>query len=149
VPAAALQSVAGTSTRGCVVGNAAADEIARARFLHLAVDELLLRQFSRRIARERRGDSESRCSRTSFETTRPPDHEVALARCRSRLATVESHRCLGQGGYSSIPVATSRDRIVPDLRNGGSVVDDVEFAGGHTVDPGTQAQASSAFLGLP
>lgn len=46
-----------------------------------------------------------------------------------------------------IPVATSRDGIVPELRNRGYAVDYVEVDGGHTIDPGARAQAIAAFLG--
>jgi phospholipase/carboxylesterase len=46
-----------------------------------------------------------------------------------------------------IPVATSRDGLVPDLRNRGYAVDYVEFDGGHFIDPGARTQALAAFLG--
>jgi phospholipase/carboxylesterase len=45
-----------------------------------------------------------------------------------------------------IAVATSRNGIVPDLRNRGYAVDYVEFDGGHTIDPGARIQAMAAFL---
>lgn len=46
-----------------------------------------------------------------------------------------------------IPVARSRDDIVPELRNRGYRVDYVEFDGGHSIDPMARARAISGFLG--